>query len=370
MSHAGAGGTAANGGAGGTVTSGTAGSVGTAGTGGSVATTGGAGGTSAGGMTSTGGSVGTAGSSSAGAGGSGPTSRPKIRTVGYLPDYRGALSTWAGMDWSMVSYVDLAFAAVNDAGDISYKDPAIPAFTTAAHNAGAKVCMAFGGSSTINSLGSLGNLIAPAGRAGFIQKITAFASTNGLDCIDIDFEGNGVNGDYEGFVTALATALHAQNKELSAAVGQWFGNNFTAGALAAFDFLNVMAYDFHNPYPSTTPLQSSSIPDAQAELDYWSNSRGMDKKKLNFGVPFYGLKWTGAAPPTALTWGQLIAAYPAAATMDEIQQDGATVYLNSKATIQAKTKTAEASYGGIMVWELGQDASGGNSLLHAIHDAL
>jgi hypothetical protein len=44
------------------------------------------------------------------------------------------------------------------------------------------------------------------------------------------------------------------------------------------------------------------------------------------------------------------------------------VYLNSQATIVDKTQLA-ATYGGIMAWELGQDAPAATSLLRAIHDA-
>ena len=56
---------------------------------------------------------------------------------------------------------------------------------------------------------------------------------------------------------------------------------------------------------------------------------------------------------------------PEAATQDQVLVDGATTYLNSRATILAKAKLAR-QYGGIMIWELGQDAPGDASLLKAI----
>ena len=153
-------------------------------------------------------------------------------------------------------------------------------------------------------------------------------------------------------------------------MGSWFGSSITSGALAAFDFINVMAYDIHNPYGTQGPIQSSSIPDSQTEMDYWVG-RGVAKTKLNFGVPFYGFEWKpGASLADSLTYAQILSTYGAtAAASDEIQQNGTTVYFNSKATIQAKAKLAEG-YGGVMAWELGQDATGTSSLLRAIHDAL
>src|SRR5450755_1030692 len=304
-----------------------------------------------------------------GAAGSGPTSRPKLRTVGYLPSYRGSLATWATqLDFSLVSYVNVCFGSVDDSGNVSYSDATLPTFVTAAHAAGAKVCMALGGATTINDLGSLAGQIAPANRAAFVGKITSYAMSTGLDCIDIDFEGNGVNQDYEGFVTALSTSLKAQGKQTTAAIASWFGANVTSGALAAFDFVNVMAYDLHNPGGDATPVQSSSLADAQAEVNYWIG-RGVSKDRAVFGVPFYGYRWKpGATAGEAVVYSELLSTYGAAAANDEIMQDGTTIYLNSKATIVAKAQLAE-QYGGIMTWELGQDASGSAALLRAIHDA-
>ena len=44
--------------------------------------------------------------------------------------------------------------------------------------------------------------------------------------------------------------------------------------------------------------------------------------------------------------------------------------ISSLGSFWPKAKLAESSYGGIMIWELGQDATGHASLLKAIHDAL
>ncbi len=295
--------------------------------------------------------------------------RPKLRTVGYLPSYRGALSTWAtSLDFSRVSYVNVCFATLDASGNVSYPDATLSTFLAAAHKAGSKVCMALGGATTITDFGAFAAQIAPANRAAFVQKIANYTVSTGLDCIDVDFEGNGVNADYEGFVSALAAALKAQGKETTAALASWFGEKVTSNALQAFDFVNVMAYDLHNPGGNATPVQSSSLADAKTEVDYWIG-RGLSKDKAVFGVPFYGYRWKpGATAGEAIVYAELLSKYGAAAANDSIVQDGMTIYLNSKATIMAKTQLA-AQYGGVMVWELGQDASGTASLLRAMGDA-
>jgi hypothetical protein len=57
-----------------------------------------------------------------------------------------------------------------------------------------------------------------------------------------------------------------------------------------------------------------------------------------------------------------------AATQDQLQADGTITFLNSRIIIEAKAKLAQ-HYGGIMVWEVGQDATGRASLLQAIRHA-
>ena len=73
--------------------------------------------------------------------------------------------------------------------------------------------------------------------------------------------------------------------------------------------------------------------------------------------------------PKQITYADLIRADPSAATQDELQANGTVTYLNSRSTIQAKAQLAK-TYGGIMVWEAGQDAAGDASLLQAIRDAV
>jgi GH18 family chitinase len=65
----------------------------------------------------------------------------------------------------------------------------------------------------------------------------------------------------------------------------------------------------------------------------------------------------------------LLSGDPAVQTQDELQGGGTITYLNSRATIQAKAELAK-SYGGIMAWELSQDASGDDSLLRAIREVV
>jgi len=322
------------------------------------------------GQASLGGGAGSALGGSGGSGGvvdPGPLVHPDQRTVVYLPSYRGSLATWTPkIDFSRMSYLNLCFAEVDAAGNVTYADAGLDAFVAAAHAKGVKVCMAIGGASVIDNGGVFATVLQDGIRDALVDKLAQFATVHQLDCIDVDLEGNGVNQYYEAFVTSLATKLHAQNKEMTSAVSSWFGDKISATAIQAFDFINIMAYDLHNPGGASQPVQSSSIADATKEVEYWIG-RGLAKSKAVYGVPFYGYSWTGAKGE-ALTYADILGKNPAAATQDQVEIAGSTVYLNSRTTIAAKAVLAK-TYGGIMVWELGQDATGDASLLKAIADA-
>ncbi len=325
-----------------------------------------------------GGESGPRGSASGGSGGSGsvgvgstidPTDRPKLRTVAYLPTYHGGLATWLRqLRFQNVSYINLSFVDIDAAGNVRFPDAALPGFVETAHAAGAKVCVALGGASTIDTGGVFATLLDDAHRPGLIDNLVSFAQKNQLDCLDVDLEGNGVNSFYEAFVTELSARLKSDNRELTAAIADWFGKDITDKALLSFDFVNVMAYDLYsNP---NTPMQWSSIEASTAAVDKWV-ARGMPKERVVYGVPFYGKQWPtgGGASPATIPYGDLLRGNAAAAMQDQLEGNGTVTYLNSRTTIQAKAKLAQ-SYGGIMVWEAGQDAAGDASLLQAIRDAV
>ncbi len=67
----------------------------------------------------------------------GPLTHPDQRTVVYLPDWRGTLASWTPkIDYSRISYLNLSFATVDAAGNVSYPDAGLDAFVAAAHAKG------------------------------------------------------------------------------------------------------------------------------------------------------------------------------------------------------------------------------------------
>jgi hypothetical protein len=175
-----------------------------------------------------------------------------------------------------------------------------------------------------------------------------------LDGVDIDWEypdpGTSESTNYTSLMTQLSDAMHSRGKLLTCAV---VGNGSTGGGVASavfakIDSLNIMAYDANN-------FQHSTYTYATQCLDYWVTSRGCPASKAALGVPFYSrpsdfgfnVLLSKGADPFADVWGS----------------EG----YNGITTIKKKTNLCfDRSIGGIMMWELSQDATGTNSLLTAI----
>ena len=72
-----------------------------------------------------------------------------------------------------------------------------------------------------------------------------------------------------------------------------------------------------------------------------------------------------------MSYGNIIAAFPTAEMQDTIMPSGGgTIYYNGLSMIQKKTRLALQSAGGVMIWQIMQDATGIQSLLTGINDVI
>jgi GH18 family chitinase len=93
---------------------------------------------------------------------------------------------------------------------------------------------------------------------------------------------------------------------------------------------------------------------ANKDLAFFRGKTSADK--IILGVPFYGYCWGTGCPAAAMTYSEIVAKWPGAP--DWYVNGGLTVSYNTSATIAAKTQLAHG-YGGVMLWEIGQDTSDG-----------
>ncbi|KKI91972.1 chitinase [Bacillus sp. SA1-12] len=299
--------------------------------------------------------------------------------IGYVQDFRDP----ATIDYSKLSHIIFSFAHPAKDGSVLMNGESalsnLRAMVQKAHKQDTKVMLAVGGWYHLHG-GESYNYFKTAianssSRTKLINGLMEIVERENLDGIDIDFEHPRTEEDAKhltAFTRSLSSILHSKNKELSIAV--YSKIHSVSGEVVTsviyeptmfkhVDHVNIMAYDGQwdgeynaanlSPYPFTENI-----------VNYWATlfeKHGISKEKLVLGVPVY-------AQPENLSINQasyaaIINNDPKNAMRDRVEMNGTIYHYNGVATIQKKTKLAlDNGFGGMMIWELGQDAHGEDSL--------
>lgn len=286
------------------------------------------------------------------------------RVVGYLPDW--SYQSYGNLDFNALTHLNIAFCNPDTNGDLScyIPDYEIKNIVNKAHNSNVKVMAALGGGGGCD--GYLSLLDTPQEMADFNEKIMAYCEQYNLDGIDLDIElgsSHEIWNYYADWVSSLRMLCDERGYELSTATAQWVAVNVTAQTFALFDFVNVMAYDNELGKNSHADMEF-----AQSSLQYFNVQKKIAKDKLVLGVPFYGRGYTSDG---ALDWNSYVA-FSELIASDTANYD-ADLYngiaYNGASTMRKKCAVAR-EYGGIMIWELSQDAANEYSLLAVIKGEL
>lgn len=281
------------------------------------------------------------------------------RIVGYMPDWQGDIYA---VQYSKLTHVCYAFLQANSNGSLDMSGVTISSLqelTSLAHANGTKVLISLGGWSNGAALTSAMN--SSSSRSALATNCLNFISQYGLDGFDFDWEGpenTTQGGYYSSFMQTMYNALHPQGKLTTTAIALWYGDNIPASSFAYMDFANLMAYDDDGENHSTYDC-------AVSHMEYWI-SRGLPASKCVLGVPFYGYQGTNRSGGE-VAYNTICANDSNAHNSDYSNGIG----YNGIPTIQAKTNyVVNMNAGGIMIWELSEDASGSKSLLSAIYSIL
>lgn len=283
--------------------------------------------------------------------------------VGYTRNDSNLLAEVKRLDLKKITHLNIAFINPDTAGQ--FVTPAdLRKVAKVAHKKHITVLLSIAGGSPP---AYLPGLLSGSKQAVLINALLKMVTDNDIDGVDADLENSMINNNYEPFVTALGLALKANNKLMTAAIATDYKNQYTDKALRQFDFLNVMSYDRTGPWRPAKPGQHAPYSMAAADLDYWVNKRGIAKEKISLGVPFYGYGF-GQGAPESMSYRNIIKTYPNAQNTDQVTvPGGGIIYYNGAATIKAKTRLALDAAGGIMIWQLLQDAPGNGALLKVIN---
>lgn len=284
--------------------------------------------------------------------------------VGYLPYYSTAYLD--KIDFSALTHLNIAFTNPDSSGNLSnnISDSTMKKIVSTCHKHSVKAIASFGGGAISSKNYNTIMQNNPDGIKSFNKKIIEYCKKYDLDGVDIDFEfiaSSPAWSYFEEWITQLKTECDNNDLILSAAVASWYADNISDKAMKSFDYILVMAYD-----NDADSKNHSTYAYAQQELNYYESTRGIKKNKLILGVPFYGYSYTSGG---SMNWNsgasyRYILSKNSSASKGDYS--GAYAY-NGPDTIRKKAELSK-DYGGIMIWELSQDAGGSDSLLKVIKD--
>jgi chitinase len=286
----------------------------------------------------------------------------QFKKIGYVPFRVNSSVDLDKINFDLLTHINLAFVNPDSLGNLvlpSELDPLI----RAAHDHRVKVLASIGGGSFHPYLAVA---LRDSARPAYIQKLVQLCEDRQLDGIDVDVENAAIDSNYGRLVRDLSHALKKKHKLLTAALATWNGDLIPENALKKFDFINVMSYDQTGPWTPDRPGPHSTYEKAVSDLQYWVSIRGVPKEKVNLGVPFYGYCF-GTKYGESMSYRDILNNFAGADTTDVQQPDsGGVIHYNGLATIKKKTELALNQAGGLMIWQILQDAEGERSLLFNI----
>lgn len=284
----------------------------------------------------------------------------EFRVLGYL---HGNWNTEA-TDLTLITDLNLAFVHPDENGDFT-PDPAYEKVISAAHQQNVRVFFSIGGGAPPPHLEKL--LASKQGQEHFVNGIVQLLDQYNFDGVDIDLENELINAHYAPFVAAVAKAVKAKNKRVTAALASWNSDKIADSTLAQYDFINVMSYDATGPWNPEKPGPHSPYTMVENDFTYYTKTRKLAPEKILIGLPFYGYGFNGA--PVSMKYKDIIENYPGSEWKDELPIGEGTIYYNGIPTIEKKTLYAlEKGAAGVMIWQLLQDSKDHKSLLKTIYE--
>lgn len=190
-------------------------------------------------------------------------------------------------------------------------------------------------------------------RSKFIAGIKRYLTENDFDGVDYNWENPTTTQDQQAYTKLIIetdTAFKKTKLRLTAKVAPFI--NLPKSAWSALDAIHVMSYDH--------PGAHSTQPDAERDLDLLA-SKGAPKERLVLGIPFYGRNLLDASK--TMSYAEIFKQF----RPDKGSDEAGDYSFNGIDTVKKKAGLVKLTgIGGVMIWELGQDAPGTDSLLKAI----
>jgi len=288
-----------------------------------------------------------------------PVHQPKtLRVVGYVPEYRyGGHEWWEGVLGKLTDVILFSIEATED-GHLSGLDrlpdaELLESIRSTARRSSTNVLICVGGSGRSEGLAKA--LRSTPARETLVRSLAELVDSTEVQGLDIDFEVPSGDDDYRAlgdFLKDLKSAIPGRLVTLPIHPGQE-QQVLRHGILETVDFVSEMAYDNFCHFPPTDPPCRHSTLEFSDLIVRHLTSLGLDTSKILLGLPFYGRDMQNGE---AKTYGELLEM-----AMSERGYDGGDEVsgfsFNGPRTLAQKVDLASRSnLGGVMIWEVGQDA--------------
>lgn len=275
-------------------------------------------------------------------------------TIGYLPDYR--MSDWDTIGAKYLTDLILFSAEPTADGDLNMtRLESCPWDRMAAvrKKHSVRLILSIGGWERSHHFAAMSQ--SSHRRARFADRLVALAKEKGIDGFDLDWEhpqSESEQTQYGLLLRDLREQFDPVGLTLSLTMAGW--QSLPQAAFEAVHRIQLMAYDHEGEHATMDNVQREVL----SLLE-----RGVPRHKLVLGLPFYG---RDVHNREATTYAEILRKHAPAPDIDRIGD----LYFNGRRTIARKVQFArEQSLAGVMVWEVGQDASGESSLLRTIDGA-
>lgn len=318
------------------------------------------------------------------------------KVVGYYPDWIKYTLPPNQIKFENLTHIIHAFAWPASTGEISmYQDMSSTSLISAAHTAGKKVLLAFGGWGQSSGFAPMS--ADSAKRSNFIENVAELINQIGFDGIDLDWEfpadiSEGKNQ------TILVKELRERFNQIDSSLlitmavsaGAFNGQYCEFEEMSPYiNWYSMMGYDFHGSWTQhaghNAPLfHPSNCSDGSDDngIKYLTVTRKIPEEKILLGVPFYGKEFNASGLYQTRTGNvtdilfSTIAPRISSGSWEYFWDDfskvpylldtARTKFLTFDDTVSVKLKSEYAlsnQLAGIMIWALGQDLIGNSQPL-------
>lgn len=280
--------------------------------------------------------------------------------IGYLPlnDHEYSAS-FDAVKWEHLTHLNASFARVESDGSLDLNEVAsrISETRDVAHANNVKILISVHKKSSGSFIKAIDS---KTKRKKLAQQIIDFTRYNNLDGFDIDYEDyDNWNANFHNLLE-FVKELHKikdDNMLMTCAVETpWL--DYGIEWHKYFDYINLMSYGF-KALNSDEPVQHSPYSKFVDDILYWEEMFEAPKHKIVAGLPFYGFSWDdipGRDKARGIRFHRILSAFVEVEDIADRDSYSKTYY-NGKNTIRQKCQYAvDNKYGGVMIWQLFQDA--------------